>query len=64
MVVPLCLPCKSGQTGKTSIPKSTIASLEAGKAYVNATGLDAGLAAWQQSIVDYGNQQGFTVSAG
>ncbi|MEV4149199.1 sugar ABC transporter substrate-binding protein [Amycolatopsis sp. NPDC049691] len=54
--------------GWTYLPYQTYAnsvfSDTAGKAYVNATGLDAGLAAWQQAIVDYGNQQGFTVSAG
>lgn len=35
-----------------------------GKSYLNGTDLDAGLAAWQKTLVDYGNQQGFTVSAG
>ncbi|MGW5718330.1 ABC transporter substrate-binding protein [Amycolatopsis sp. NPDC003865] len=54
--------------GWTYLPYQTYAnsifSDTAGKAYVNATPLDAGLAAWQQAIVDYGNQQGFTVSAG
>jgi multiple sugar transport system substrate-binding protein len=35
-----------------------------GKSYLNATGLDSGLGAWQKALVDYGNQQGFTVSAG
>jgi multiple sugar transport system substrate-binding protein len=54
--------------GWTYLPYQTYAnsvfSDTAGKAYLNATGLDAGLAAWQQAIVDYGNQQGFTVSAG
>jgi multiple sugar transport system substrate-binding protein len=35
-----------------------------GKSYVNATALDDGLKAWQSALVDYGNQQGFTVSAG
>ncbi|MGW4063257.1 ABC transporter substrate-binding protein [Amycolatopsis sp. NPDC004747] len=54
--------------GWTYLPYQTYAnsvfSDTAGKAYVNASGLDGGLAAWQQAIVDYGNQQGFTVSAG
>jgi multiple sugar transport system substrate-binding protein len=54
--------------GWTYLPYQTYAnsvfSDTAGKAYLNGTGLDAGLAAWQQAIVDYGNQQGFTVSAG
>jgi multiple sugar transport system substrate-binding protein len=35
-----------------------------GKAYLNSTALDGGLADWQKALVDYGNQQGFTVSAG
>lgn len=35
-----------------------------GKAYVSGTALDPGLEAWQKAIVDYGNQQGFTVNAG
>ncbi|WP_205660860.1 ABC transporter substrate-binding protein [Amycolatopsis vastitatis] len=47
------------QTYANSIYSDTV-----GKAYLANTGLDAGLAAWQQALVDYGNQQGFTVSAG
>ncbi|SEP39465.1 ABC transporter substrate-binding protein [Amycolatopsis saalfeldensis] len=35
-----------------------------GKAYLNGTALDPALGAWQQALVDYGNQQGFTVNAG
>jgi len=35
-----------------------------GKSYLNATDIGAGLTAWQQALIDYGNQQGFTVSAG
>ncbi|MEO6084165.1 MAG: sugar ABC transporter substrate-binding protein [Umezawaea sp.] len=35
-----------------------------GKSYLNATDLGAGLGDWQKSLIDYGNQQGFTVSAG
>jgi multiple sugar transport system substrate-binding protein len=35
-----------------------------GKAYLNSTAIDGGLADWQKALVDYGNQQGFTVSAG
>ncbi|GAA1772499.1 sugar ABC transporter substrate-binding protein [Streptomonospora arabica] len=33
-----------------------------GKAYVSDTTLKEGLAAWQTQIVEYGNQQGFTVN--
>jgi multiple sugar transport system substrate-binding protein len=36
----------------------------AGQAYVNNTDLDAGLRAWQDALVDYGNQQGFSVNQG
>jgi multiple sugar transport system substrate-binding protein len=35
-----------------------------GKSYANGTALDPGLASWQQALVDYGNQQGFTVTGG
>jgi multiple sugar transport system substrate-binding protein len=35
-----------------------------GKSYLNGSDLDTGLDAWQKALVDYGNQQGFTVSAG
>jgi CHRD domain len=35
VIVPLCAPCKSGQTGKTTIPASVIATIESGNAYVN-----------------------------
>jgi hypothetical protein len=35
VVVPLCGPCHSGQSGKATISKSVIAALEGGKAYVN-----------------------------
>jgi hypothetical protein len=35
VLVPICGPCKSGQTGKTTISKSVIAAIEGGKAYVN-----------------------------
>jgi hypothetical protein len=35
VIVPLCGPCKSGQTGKVTISKSVIAALEGNKAYVN-----------------------------
>lgn len=34
----------------------------AGQAYTGSTSLADGLAAWQKSIVSYGNEQGFTVS--
>ncbi|MFF5093332.1 MULTISPECIES: sugar ABC transporter substrate-binding protein [Actinosynnema] len=36
----------------------------AGSAYANATDLNAGLTSWQNAIVEYGNQQGFTVTTG
>ncbi len=32
-----------------------------GQSYANGTDLNEGLAAWQQNVTDYGNQQGFTV---
>jgi hypothetical protein len=35
VVVPLCGPCRSGQTGKATISKSVVSALEAGNAYVN-----------------------------
>jgi CHRD domain len=35
VIVPLCGPCKSGQSGKATISKAVIAALESGKAYVN-----------------------------
>jgi hypothetical protein len=35
VIVPLCGPCKNGQTGTVKIGKSVIAALAAGKAYVN-----------------------------
>ncbi len=35
VIVPLCGPCHSGQTGKTTISKSVVSTLEAGNAYVN-----------------------------
>lgn len=59
---------KTVATGWTYLPYQTYAnsvfSDTVGKAYLNGGGLDAGLAAWQQAMIDYGNQQGFTVSAG
>ena len=42
----------------------TIFSDTAGQAYVNNTDLNAGLRAWQDALVEYGNEQGFTVNAG
>ncbi|KOX24370.1 sugar ABC transporter substrate-binding protein [Saccharothrix sp. NRRL B-16348] len=33
-----------------------------GKSYAAGTSLDPGLADWQKALVDYGNQQGFTVN--
>ncbi|MFC0430604.1 sugar ABC transporter substrate-binding protein [Kutzneria buriramensis] len=35
-----------------------------GKSYLNGTAIGDGLKAWQSALVDYGNQQGFTASAG
>ncbi|QFZ19805.1 ABC transporter substrate-binding protein [Saccharothrix syringae] len=35
-----------------------------GKSYAGGAALDPGLVAWQQALVDYGNQQGFTVTTG
>jgi multiple sugar transport system substrate-binding protein len=35
-----------------------------GKSYLNGTDIDAGLRDWQKALMDYGNQQGFTVKAG
>jgi multiple sugar transport system substrate-binding protein len=59
---------KNVAKGWTYLPYQTYAnsvfSDTVGKAYLSGTGLDAGLAEWQKALVDYGNQQGFTVSAG
>jgi hypothetical protein len=35
VIVPLCGPCKNGQSGRTKISKAVIATLESGDAYVN-----------------------------
>ncbi|HEY0417156.1 MAG TPA: CHRD domain-containing protein [Gaiellaceae bacterium] len=35
VIVPLCAPCKNGQTGKVTINETVIDALEKGKAYVN-----------------------------
>ena len=35
VVIPLCGPCKNGQTGKVHISKAVISALEGGKAYIN-----------------------------
>jgi len=35
VIVPLCSPCKSGKTGRAPLSASVMASLEAGRAYVN-----------------------------
>jgi hypothetical protein len=35
VLVPLCGPCKNGQTGKVKISKAVIAALEGRRAYVN-----------------------------
>ncbi|WP_027927881.1 ABC transporter substrate-binding protein [Amycolatopsis benzoatilytica] len=47
------------QTYANSIFNDTV-----GKVYLSGGGLDSGLAGWQKALVDYGNQQGFTVNAG
>jgi multiple sugar transport system substrate-binding protein len=43
---------------------NSIYSDTVGKAYLGGTDIGAGLKSWQSALVDYGNQQGFTVSAG
>ena len=35
VIVPLCAPCKNGQSGKATINETIIDALEKGKAYVN-----------------------------
>jgi CHRD domain-containing protein len=35
VVVPLCRPCRTGQTGTAKISKAVIAALEGHRAYVN-----------------------------
>ena len=35
VIVPLCGPCKNGQTGKVHISKAVVDALEGGKAYIN-----------------------------
>jgi CHRD domain len=35
VILPLCGPCKSGQSGKATISKAVISALQSGKAYVN-----------------------------
>jgi multiple sugar transport system substrate-binding protein len=42
----------------------TVFSDTAGQAYVHNSDLNAGLRAWQDALVRYGEQQGFTVRAG
>jgi multiple sugar transport system substrate-binding protein len=42
----------------------TIFSGTAGQAYANNTDLNGGLRAWQDALVEYGKQQGFTVKEG
>ena len=43
VIVPLCAPCKSGQSGKTTISESVISTIESGGAYVNVhTGKNPG----------------------
>ena len=43
---------------------NTVYTDSVGKAYLNGSDLNAGLKAWQSALVDYGNQQGFTVTGG
>jgi hypothetical protein len=43
---------------------NTIFGDTVGKSYEAGTALDTGLADWQKALVDYGNQQGFTVNTG
>ena len=43
---------------------NSIFSDTVGKSYVAASDLNTGLVAWQKALVDYGNKQGFTVTAG
>jgi hypothetical protein len=35
VIVPLCSPCKSGRTGRSTVNQAVLAALEAGRAYVN-----------------------------
>jgi hypothetical protein len=35
VIVPLCGPCKSGQSGKAPLSKAVISAIRSGKAYVN-----------------------------
>jgi hypothetical protein len=35
VAVPICGPCRNGQTGKVRITKAVVAALEGGNAYVN-----------------------------
>jgi multiple sugar transport system substrate-binding protein len=42
----------------------TIFSDTAGQAYVNNSDINVGLQSWQEALVEYGNQQGFTVNGG
>ena len=64
------LTAAAGQVSKgwTYLPYQTYANSifadTVGKAYLNATDIDGGLGDWQKALVDYGNQQGFSVNAG
>ncbi|WP_447007268.1 ABC transporter substrate-binding protein [Saccharothrix isguenensis] len=55
-------------TGWSYLPYQTYANTifgdTVGKSYAGGTAIDPGLADWQKALVDYGNQQGFTVNAG
>jgi hypothetical protein len=35
VIVPLCAPCRNGQTGSVKVTKATVKALESGSAYVN-----------------------------
>lgn len=58
---------KDVQTGWAYLPfqvyANSIFADTVGQSYANHTDLNAGLKAWQKSLVDYGNQQGFTVTS-
>ena len=43
---------------------NTVYADTVGKSYLNSTDINAGLMDWQKTLVDYGNQQGFSVTAG
>ena len=55
VIVPLCGPCRSGQTGQTKVSKATADLLESGRAYVNVhtTKNAAGEIRGQIKLVDH-----------